>query len=187
LDLLDFHMRAERTPNPNSVKWVLSVPLMEAGRSAHFESPVGKDVSSLAARLFAIEGVTGVFFASNFVTVTKQAAVEWPGLAQALVDQIKDCAASGEPTLGPAYEAVAAQDTDEVATRIQRVLDEEIRPYVAQDGGDVLFAGFRDGIVEVYLQGSCSGCPSSTATLKMGIETRLREAIPEVQEVVAIQ
>jgi Fe-S cluster biogenesis protein NfuA len=186
LDLLDFHMRAERTPNPNSVKWVLSSTLMEGGRSAHFESPVGKDVSPLAARLFAIEDVTGVFFASNFVTVTKQADAEWPALAQALVDQIKDFAASGEPALGPAYEAVAASG-DEIATRIQRVLDEEIRPYVAQDGGDVLFAGFRDGVVELYLQGSCSGCPSSTATLKMGIETRLREAIPEVQEVVAIQ
>ena len=187
LDLLDFHMRAERTPNPNSVKWVLSSALMEGGRSAHFEAPVGKDVSPLAARLFAIEDVTGVFFAANFVTVTKQADAEWPALAQALVDQIKDFAASGEPALGPAYESVAAQASDEVATRIQRVLDEEIRPYVAQDGGDVLFAGFRDGVVELYLQGSCSGCPSSTATLKMGIETRLREAIPEVQEVVAIQ
>jgi Fe-S cluster biogenesis protein NfuA len=187
LDLLDFHMRAERTPNPNSVKWVLSSTLMEGGRSAHFESPVDKDVSPLAARLFKIEDVTGVFFAANFVTVTKQPDAEWPALAQALVDQIKDFAASGEPALGPAYEAVAAQDTDEIATRIQRVLDEEIRPYVAQDGGDVLFAGFRDGVVELYLQGSCSGCPSSTATLKMGIETRLREAIPEVQEVVAIQ
>jgi Fe-S cluster biogenesis protein NfuA len=187
LDLLDFHMRAERTPNPNSVKWVLSTRLLVDGASAHFESPVGADVSPLAARLFVIEDVTGVFFASNFVTVTKQADAEWPALAQALVDQIKAFAASGEPALGPAYQAVAAQETDEVATRIQRVLDEEIRPYVAQDGGDVLFAGFHDGVVEVYLQGSCSGCPSSTATLKLGIEPRLREAVPEVQEVVAIQ
>jgi Fe-S cluster biogenesis protein NfuA len=180
-------MRAERTPNPNSVKWVLSTKLLVEGHSVHFESPVAADVSPLAARLFVIEGVTGVFFASNFVTVTKQAEIEWPDIAQALVDQIKAFAASGEPALGPAYQAAAAQEGDEIAVRIQRVLDEEIRPYVAQDGGDVLFAGFRDGIVELYLQGSCSGCPSSTATLKMGIETRLREAVPEVQEVVAIQ
>ena len=186
LDLLDFHMRAERTPNPNSVKWVLSSTLLEGGQRAHFEAPVASDVSPLAARLFAIDGVTGVFFAANFVTVTKQNDSEWPALAQSLVDEIKDFAASGEPTLGPAYEVADPLQTDEIATRIRRVLDEEIRPLVARDGGDVLFASFRDGVVELYMQGSCSGCPSSTATLKMGIETRLREAIPEVREVVAI-
>jgi len=186
MDALDFHMRAERTPNPNSVKWVLSSTLIEGGRSAHFESPVGPDTSPLAARLFAIDGVAGVFLAANFVTVTKQPERDWPELAQPLVDAIKEFAASGDEALGPAWDAGAALAGDEVATRIQRVLDEEIRPYVAQDGGDVLFAGYRDGVVELYLQGSCSGCPSSTATLKLGIETRLREAVPEVQEVVAI-
>jgi Fe-S cluster biogenesis protein NfuA len=186
MDLLDFHMRAERTPNPNSVKWVLSTTLVEGGRSASFESPVGPDVSPLAARLFAIDGVTGVFFASNFVTVTKRADLDWPGLAQALVEAIKAFASSGEEALGPAWDAGAALQGDEIAARIQRVLDEEIRPYVAQDGGDVVFAGYRDGVVELYMQGSCSGCPSSTATLKLGIESRLREAVPEVQEVVAI-
>jgi Fe-S cluster biogenesis protein NfuA len=186
LELLDFHMRAERTPNPNSVKWVVSTTLLEAGRSAHFDAPVEPDVSPLAARLFAIDGVTGVFIAPNFVTVTKQPEVDWPELAQSLVDEIKAFAATHEPALGPAYEAAHAEESDEVAARIQRVLDEEIRPYVAQDGGDVLFAGFRDGVVELYMQGSCSGCPSSTATLKMGIEARLREAVPEVQEVIAI-
>lgn len=186
MDLLDFHMRAERTPNPNSVKWVLSATLVEGGRSAHFETPVGADVSPLAARLFAIDGVSGVFLAANFVTVTKQPELEWPALAQSLVDAIKEFAASGEDALGPAFDAGAALAGDEISTRIQRVLDEEIRPFVAQDGGDVLFAGFHDGVVELYLQGSCSGCPSSTATLKLGIETRLREAVPEVLEVVAI-
>jgi Fe-S cluster biogenesis protein NfuA len=186
LDLLDFHMRAERTPNPNSVKWVLSSTLLEGGQSAHFEAPVAAEVSPLAARLFAIEGVTGVFFAANFVTVTKQQDSEWPALAQSLVDEIKDFAASGEAPLGPGYESADALQTDEVAAQIRRVLDEEIRPLVARDGGDVLFGSFRDGVVELHMQGSCSGCPSSTATLKMGIETRLREAVPEVQEVRAI-
>jgi Fe-S cluster biogenesis protein NfuA len=187
MDPLDFHMRAERTPNPNSVKWVLSTTLVEGGRSAPFETPVGPAVSPLAARLFAVEGVAGVFLAANFVTVTKRPELEWPALAQSLVDAIKEFAASGDAALGPDWSAGAdALGGDEIATRIQRVLDEEIRPYVAQDGGDVLFAGYRDGVVELYLQGSCSGCPSSTATLKLGIETRLREAVPEVQEVVAI-
>lgn len=186
MDLLDFHMRAERTPNPNSVKWVLSTSILDAGQSAHFEAPVASDVSPLAARLFGIDGVSGVFLAANFITVTKREGVEWPALAQSLVDAIKSHAASDESALGPAHSVAETETTDDVAGRIQRILDEEIRPFVARDGGDVLFAGFHDGRVELYLQGSCSGCPSSTATLKLGIEARLREAVPEVQEVVAI-
>lgn len=182
---LDFHLRAERTPNPNSVKWVLSRTLVEGAHSAHFEAPPAAELSPLAVRLFAIDGVVGVFLARNFVTVTKRDEVEWSTLAQELVDAIKHFAASGEPALGPAF-AAGARIGGEVEERIQRVLDEEIRPYVAQDGGDVIFAGFREGTVELYLQGSCSGCPSSTQTLKLGIESRLREAVPEVQEVVAL-
>jgi Fe-S cluster biogenesis protein NfuA len=183
---LDFHMRAERTPNPNSVKWVLSRTLVEGGGSAHFEVDPGASVSPLAARLFEVEGVAGVFVARNFVTVTKRDGIEWPELAQTLADALKDFAAGGAPALGPGFDAEASRAVGEVEERIQRILDHEIRPYVAQDGGDVIFAGFRDGTVELYLQGSCSGCPSSLMTLKMGIESRLREAVPEVQEVVAI-
>ena len=183
---LDLSLRAERTPNPHSVKWVISRTLVEGGHSAHFEAPPAADVSPLAARLFAIDGVVAVFLARSFVTVTKREDVEWPVLAQPLVDALKAFAASGEPALGPAWDATRARSEGDVEKRIQRVLDEEIRPYVAQDGGDVVFAGFRDGRVELYLQGSCSGCPSATATLKLGIEGRLREAVPEVQEVVAI-
>jgi Fe-S cluster biogenesis protein NfuA len=186
MDLLDFHMHTERTPNPNSVKWVLSTQLLDDGRSAHFEAPVGAEISPLAARLFAIDGVVGVFVAQHFVTVTKREDVEWPALAQSLVDALKGFAASGDEALGAGWNAAATGTVDEVAQRIQRILDEEIRPFVAQDGGDVVFAGFKDGRVDLYLQGSCSGCPSSTATLKLGIESRLREAVPEVREVVAI-
>jgi len=183
---LDFQMRAERTPNPHSVKWILSRTLVDGGSSAHFADAPAVDVSPLATRLFAIDGVSGVFLAGNFVTVTKREEVTWPALAQSLVDALKAFAASGEPALGPAWEASRTQSRSDVEERIQRLLDQEIRPYIAQDGGDVLFAGFRDGTVELYLQGSCSGCPSSTATLKHGIEARLREAVPEVQQVVAL-
>jgi len=183
---LDFQMRAERTPNPHSVKWILSRRLVDGGSSAHFADAPAVDVSPLATRLFAIDGVSGVFLAGNFVTVTKREEVTWPALAQSLVDALKAFAASGEPALGPAWEASRTQSRSDVEERIQRLLDQEIRPYIAQDGGDVLFAGFRDGTVELYLQGSCSGCPSSTATLKHGIEARLREAVPEVQQVVAL-
>jgi len=184
---LGFRMHAERTPNPNSIKWVLGRPVVEGSASAHFEAPPTLDVSPLAARLFEVDGVTGAFLASNFVTVTKRPEVEWTDIAQAIVDAIKGCLADGGPALGPGFqEPTRIEQQGEVVARIVRILEEEIRPAVAMDGGDIVFAGFRDGIVELYMQGSCSGCPSSTATLKHGIETRLREEIPEIQGVVAL-
>jgi len=184
---LGFRMHAERTPNPNSVKWVLSQPLAEGGEGAHFPEPVTEAVSPLASRLFAVDGVGGVFVAGNFVTVTKGEDVDWADLAQGVVDAIKAFVASEEPTFGPDYEAPSeAAGGDGIAARIRTILETEVRPAVAQDGGDIIFAGYREGTVEVYLQGSCAGCPSSTLTLKMGIEERLRQEIPEIQEVVAL-
>ncbi len=180
-----FRMHAERTPNPNSIKWVLGTPLL-AGGSAFFDEAPGADVSPLAHRLFTVAGVTGVFVAANFLTVTKADDVEWTDLAQPVVDAVKAHVESGEPALGEAYEARASAAAGDVEARIQRLLEEEIRPAVAMDGGDVVFAGFKEGRVELYMQGSCSGCPSSRATLKLGIEARLREEIPEVREVVAL-
>jgi Fe-S cluster biogenesis protein NfuA len=181
-----FRMHAERTPNPNSIKWVLGSPLVPGGASAHFEAAPPPSVSPLAARLFAIEGVCGVFLAANFVTVTKRPEFEWTDLAQPIVDAIRDCLGAGAPALGPEFRPEPATAESDVVARIRRILDDEVRPAVAMDGGDIVFSGFRDGIVELYLHGSCSGCPSSTATLKLGIEARLREAIPEVQGVVAL-
>ena len=183
---LGFRMHAERTPNPNSVKWVLSQPLAEGIGGAHFPDPVSEEVSPLAARLFAVDGVVGVFVAGNFVTVTKGEEIEWADLAQGVVDAIKAFVTAEESTFGPAYEAPSESDGEGVAGRIRTILETEVRPAVAQDGGDIIFAGYRDGVVEVYLQGSCSGCPSSTLTLKMGIEERLRQEIPEIREVVAL-
>jgi Fe-S cluster biogenesis protein NfuA len=183
---LGFRMHAERTPNPNSIKWVLGRPVVEGGISAHFDQPPASEVSPLGARLFAIDGVIGAFFASNFVTVTKRPGTEWTDIAQPIVDAIKGVLGEGGAALGPAFEVAERSGEGDIATRIQQILEQEIRPAVAMDGGDIVFAGFHDGRVELYLQGSCSGCPSSTATLKMGIEARLREEIPEVQEVVAL-
>jgi Fe-S cluster biogenesis protein NfuA len=179
-------MHAERTPNPNSIKWVLSRPVVEGVAGASFREPAPPEVSPLAARLFAVAGVEGVFLGANFVTVTKVADAEWTDLAQPVVEAIKAWADAAETALGPAYRAPDAGEAGAVVARIQQILEEEIRPYVAMDGGEITFAGFRDGVVEVYLQGACSGCPSSTVTLKMGIESRLKEEIPEVQEVVAL-
>ncbi|MGH0030978.1 MAG: NifU family protein [Myxococcota bacterium] len=183
---LGFLMHAERTPNPDSIKWVLGQTLTPDGDVAHFDAAPAEDVSPLAARLFGVDGVTGVFVASNFVTVTKRPELEWTEIAQPIVDAIKMTLADGGEALGPAYQVAERADDDELVGRIRRILEEEVRPAVAMDGGDIVFAGFRDGVVELYMQGSCQGCPSSTATLKLGIEARLREEIPEVQEVIAL-
>jgi Fe-S cluster biogenesis protein NfuA len=183
---LGFRLHAERTPNPDCIKWVVGDPLVDAGSTAQFSERPTAEVSPLAARLFDIDGVVGVFFASTFATVTKRPDIEWTEIAQSIVDTIKDCVGSGGSALGPDYVAPDLSAEGGVVARIRRVLDEEIRPAVAMDGGDIVFAAFRDGQVEVYMQGACSGCPSSTATLKHGIEARLREVIPEVEGVIAL-
>ena len=133
-----------------------------------------------------MRGITGVFFASNFVTVTKADTVEWQDIAQELVDAIKAHVESGASATGPAFVQQSSGPQGVVEGRIREIIETEIRPAVAMDGGDIVFAGYRDGRVELYLQGSCAGCPSSTATLKFGIEARLREEIPEITEVVAL-
>ena len=180
-----FRMHAERTPNPNSIKWVLSTEVV-SDASAYFDCPPGETVSPLAAGLFDVAGVTGVFLGSDFVTVTKRDDLEWTDLAEGIVAGIKTWAGSGGAALGEAYVPPDRSDESEVVGRIREILERDIRPYVAQDGGEIIFADFRDGVVEVYLQGACAGCPSSTVTLKMGIEARLKEEIPEVREVVAL-
>jgi len=183
---LGFRMHAERTPNPQSIKWVLAEELAPAGVSANFREPVGPEVSPLAARLFQVPGVEGVFIAARFVTVTKALDREWPDLAQPVVDAIKASVATDEPALGPAFDSTPQLPTGRVVDRIRKILEEEVRPAVAMDGGDVVFAGYHDGVVEVVLQGSCVGCPSATATLRFGIEARLKEAVPEVERVVQV-
>ena len=130
--------------------------------------------------------MVGVFVASNFITITKRPELEWTEIAQPIVDGIKECLADGGQALGPDYEVQERGDEGELVERIRTILEQEVRPAVAMDGGDIVFAGYRDGVVELYMQGSCQGCPSSTATLKLGIEARLREEIPEVQEVIAL-
>ncbi len=183
---LGLRMHAERTPNPNSIKWIVGRPIVEAAAGVCFESQPAQEVSPLAHRLFQIEGVVGVFFAANFATISKRDDVEWEDIAQPIVDAIKEQLDSGEPAVGSGYKAAGAAPDDELAARICRLLDEKVRPAVALDGGDVVFAGFRDGVVEIQLLGACIGCPSSTATLKLAVESQLRDEIPEIREVVAI-
>jgi Fe-S cluster biogenesis protein NfuA len=174
---------ASATPNPASLKFTVDRPLLE-NRTAQFRTAAEAAESSLARRIFALGRVTGVFVAGNFVTVTREDPDAWPAEAKRVGAAIREHLASGEPVVPKGSKAAGGPST-EAERRILAVL-EEIRPFVQGDGGDIIYAGFEDGVVRVVLQGSCSGCPSSTMTLKMGIETRLKEAVPEVRELVAI-
>ena len=190
-------MHAEKTPNPNCIKWVLGQEVADVASASFSKSQyivegisspkpgVTTEVSPLAAPILEIEGVEGVFLGPTFVTVTKNEGSEWTEIAVPIVAAIKSWAASGESALGPGFERPETADDDEIVALIKTILERDIRPYVEQDGGEITFASYHDGVVEVYLQGACAGCPSSTITLKMGIEARLKEEIPEVKSVVA--
>lgn len=180
-------IQTETTPNPATLKFLPGRDVMAAG-TADFADPTTAGRSPLAQRLFDVEGVTGVFLGSDFVTVTKSPDKEWYVLKPAILGMIMEHFTSGRPVLLPdAQDAAAApEDDDEVVTQIKELLDTRVRPAVAQDGGDIVFHGFEDGVVYLHMQGACAGCPSSTATLKSGIENMLRHYVPEVQEVRAV-
>jgi len=154
--------------------------------SANFTATPSADESPLASDLFSVDGVVGVYLGPDFVTVSKREDLEWNDLAAPIVAAIKAWVKTGEPALGEAWEAPDFGDEGEIVAKIREILDRDIQPYVAQDGGEVTFAGYRDGVVEVYLRGACAGCPSSTITLKMGIEARLKEEIPAVSSVISL-
>jgi len=183
---LGFRMHAERTPNPNSIKWVLGRRIVDGPARATFDLQPTREVSPLAHRLFQIDGVVGVFFAANFATISKRDEVEWLDIAAPIAEALKTHLDSGDSALGPGYREAEAAIGGDLVARIRRLLDEEVRPAVARDGGDIVFAGFREGVVELHMRGACSGCPSATATLKLAVESRLREEIPEVHEVMAV-
>ncbi len=180
-------IQTESTPNPATLKFLPGQPVMEAG-TADFPAPEAAGSSPLAQRVFAVEGVTGVFFGLDFVTVTKAEAVEWDHIKPAILGAIMEHFQSGQPVIEGDQEQTtghAAHDgpDGEIVTQIKELLDTRVRPAVAQDGGDITFHGFDRGIVYLHMQGACAGCPSSTLTLKMGIENLLRHYIPEVVEV----
>ncbi len=183
---LGFRMHAERTPNPNSIKWVLGQAVADVVGSASFSEAVAGEISPLASPIMEVDGVAGVFLGPTFITVTKAEEFEWTDLAAPIVAAIKAWAATGESALGPAFEVPEQADDDAVTAKIRTILERDVRPYVEQDGGEIVFAGYHDGVVEVVLQGACAGCPSSSITLKMGIEARLKKEIPEVRSVVAL-
>lgn len=180
-------IQTESTPNPATLKFLPGQTVLDAG-TADFPSAEAGQASPLARRIFAVGGVTGVFFGSDFVTVTKAEAVDWTHIKPAILGAIMEHFQSGAPVMDG--EAAAAgghaahdgPDTD-IVRQIKELLDTRVRPAVAQDGGDITFHGFDRGVVYLHMQGACAGCPSSTLTLKMGIENLLRHYIPEVTEV----
>ncbi|MCA0301041.1 MAG: NifU family protein [Proteobacteria bacterium] len=180
-------IQTEQTPNPSTLKFLPGRVVMDRG-TMDFATVEAATPSPLARRLFAIEGVERVFLGADFVTVTKAADRDWQILKPSILGGIMEHYTSGEPVIaGTADTSAEAVEDDEVVAQIKELLETRVRPAVAQDGGDIVFHDFRDGVVYLHMQGSCSGCPSSTATLKMGIENLLKHYVPEVVEVQAAQ
>ena len=179
-------IQTEQTPNPATLKFLPGRDVVSKG-VVDFTDPEQAQKSPLARRVFAVEGVTAVFFGADFVTVTKAAGEDWYALKPAVLGAIMEHFMSGDPVIeadaGLSEEAAPEGDEDELVKQIRELIDTRVRPAVAQDGGDIIFRGFERGIVYLHMRGACSGCPSSTITLKNGIENLLRYYVPEVVEV----
>jgi len=180
-------IQTESTPNPATLKFLPGQTVLDAG-TADFPSADTAGSSPLATRIFAVSGVAGVFFGNDFVTVTKSDSVEWDHIKPAILGAIMEHYQSGQPIVNAGGEqssghAEHSGENSEIVDQIKDLLDSRVRPAVAQDGGDITFHGFDRGVVYLHMQGACAGCPSSTLTLKMGIENLLRHYIPEVTEV----
>lgn len=180
-------IQTEPTPNPATLKFLPGREVLANG-SADFPSPESARISPLAERLFTIDGVAGVFLGTDFISVSKRSDRSWPTLKPVVLGAIMEFFLSGQPVIaaGAGTGAVVEED-DEIVSQIKELLDTRVRPAVAQDGGDIVFHGFEKGVVFLTMRGACSGCPSSTATLKSGIENLLRHYIPEVTEVRAVR
>jgi Fe-S cluster biogenesis protein NfuA len=179
-------IQTEATPNPASLKFLPGRQVLATG-TAEYRSAGDAVDSPLAERLFAVNGVGGVFFGSDFITVTKTGG-EWQHLKPAILGAIMEHFMSGAPVVVKPRDAedgeeFFAPEDAETVEMIKELIDSRVRPAVANDGGDITFRGFRDGVVFLNMRGSCAGCPSSTATLKHGIERLLRHYIPDVREI----
>ena len=181
-------IQTEPTPNPATLKFIPGKTVLGDG-TVDYRSKAEAAASPLAARLFDVDGVTGVFLGSDFISVTKGEA-EWPHIKPAILGAIMEHYMSGAPVIGSGR-ARPDEDVDEqydpkdeeTVKTIKELLDTRVRPAVANDGGDITFHGFKDGVVFLHMRGACSGCPSSTATLRHGIENLLKHFCPDVQEV----
>ena len=176
-------IETEGTPNPATLKFLPGREVMGLA-TADFASPASAARSPLAAALFALPGVARVFLGGDFIAVTKTDAVDWLTLKPQVLGAIMEHYVAGLPVIEGEDDLFDEEDVDpadqEIVDQIKELLDTRVRPAVAGDGGDIIFRGYRDGIVRLHLQGACSGCPSSRATLKHGIENMLRHYVPEV-------
>ncbi|WP_394691144.1 NifU family protein [Hoeflea sp.] len=185
-------IQTESTPNPATLKFLPGKVVMQSGTADFRDADEAGATSQLAAKLFGIPGVVGVFYGYDFITITKDDA-DWQHIKPAILGTIMEHFMSGAPVMSGATAEVPvgeeeffeAGDETIVAT-IKELLESRVRPAVAQDGGDITFRGFRDGKVFLHMKGACAGCPSSTATLKHGIQNLLRHFVPEVREVEAV-
>ncbi len=176
------------TPNPATLKFLPGCEVMPSGQLKDFPNREAAQASPLAARLFDVDGVAAIFFGHDFISVTKQPAAAWPQIKPDILGVIMDHLTSGQkifehlPASAPRQKA---SDDEETASRIREIIDTRVRPAVAQDGGDIVFDRLEKGIVYLQMRGACSGCPSSTVTLKHGIENLLRYYVPEISGVEA--
>ncbi|KMS60291.1 iron transporter [Novosphingobium barchaimii LL02] len=186
-------IETETTPNPATLKFLPGRQVMPAG-TREFTSPEDAAASPLAEALFDLGDVTGVFFGTEFISVTAAPGVEWPSLRPQVVSILLDHFVSEAPLFAGGSAAgfsVPAEDDDfgddpadaDIVEQIKELIESRVRPAVANDGGDIVYRGFREGVVYLSMQGACSGCPSSSATLKQGIESLLKHYVPEVSEV----
>lgn len=179
-------IQTEETPNPNTLKFLPGREISSEPRE--FATPEEADASFLARELFAVDGVTGVFCGADYISVSKDQTVEWPHIKPAILGAIMDVLQTGAPLFEdvPVEEDVVPESGP--AKEIKEIIDTRVRPAVARDGGDIIFKGFDEatGVVALVMRGACSGCPSSTMTLKSGIENLLKHYVPEVREVVAV-
>ena len=181
-------IQTEETPNPNTLKFIPGVQVLEEGTFEFTDKDEAK-ISNLANLIFLINGIDRVFLATDFVSVTKKIDINWEILKPLILTAIMDHYASGKQVIEKIQnktKELIDEDT-EVVKQIKELIDQRVRPAVAMDGGDISFCSFENGVVTLQMKGACAGCPSSTATLKMGIENMLRHYIPEVVEVKAAE
>lgn len=185
-------IQTEDTPNPASLKFLPGREVTGSAPPVDFPNQQAAEASPLAAALFAIDGVTSVFFGADYIVVSKDEACEWQLIKPALLTAMMEHFIAERPLMAEGFTAGDMGEADfdeadaETVAIIQQILDTRVRPAVAQDGGDIVFHGFSDGIVSLHMRGACAGCPSATATLKQGVENLLKHYVPSVSEVRAV-
>lgn len=184
------YIQTEDTPNPNAIKFLPDCHVSTEGPVFFNKPEEATGVSDLALQLFAIEGVEAVFYGFDFITVTKTDKYEWQVLKPEILMCIMDFFVSGQEVFkeqSSASSTINPEDLDDIEKQIVELIETRVRPSVAMDGGDIIYQGFKDGVVYLKMRGACSGCPSSTVTLKSGIESMLQHFVPEVKSVEAVE